>query len=266
MFTYHSGVHSSTVDYVILNLSAAHISDHVETLNDHPLNTSDHLPLSVSVLATPTLAEESGRGPSVNWDRAVQSNLIPEYIARVGPLLSPLLGRSYSSVEELEQEVSSVCSLLVSAAVDTLPTFKTTAPKKRKFTDGELKRMCNSNRSTWSSWNMAGRPNSGPLWEEKKRLKKTIRERIHLLRGVEVRKKISRIDQQFKSGDKNRFKLRKSASTPAAKLRVDGRVISDCSDVLEEWSRHFKSLSASRIDQSHPIHSQIQTLWVRFLL
>ena len=46
-YTYHSGPHFTTVDYILCNQAAAYFCSTVSTIEDHPLNTSDHLPLAV---------------------------------------------------------------------------------------------------------------------------------------------------------------------------------------------------------------------------
>ena len=103
----------------------------------------------------------------------MQGGQLPEYTSRVSSLLSPLLGKIYSSTSELDEEITSVCEFLVSSALESLPHLKDRPSKRRSFRDSELKDLCNSSRTAWSAWNRAGRPIVGPFWEEKKSAKKT---------------------------------------------------------------------------------------------
>ena len=57
-YTYHSGSHATTVDYILSTLAAANISGHVQTMEDHPLNTSDQLPLTIKLNIAPTLVQD----------------------------------------------------------------------------------------------------------------------------------------------------------------------------------------------------------------
>ena len=154
--------------------------------------------------------------------------------------------------------MSKVYDILVSSAFDTLFHISTTS-KKRPFKDSTLKNLCDSSRRTWSKWNSAGRPSSGPLWEAKKQAKKQI---INVLHGIQERKKIMNFDQLFKSNDRCRFKVKKTGPQPIPKLRVEGTTTSDPSILLDAWSSHFHQLAKSEIDPSDPIHSHVQSLWV----
>ena len=79
MFTYHSGPHTTCVDYVLVNLSAAHISNFVKVLEDHPLNTSDHLPLTIELNCNPLLVQQFSTSQRIDWDKALLSGQLAEY-------------------------------------------------------------------------------------------------------------------------------------------------------------------------------------------
>ena len=46
-YTYASGETKTTIDYILLNIDAASLTEGCDTLEDNDLNTSDHLPQSV---------------------------------------------------------------------------------------------------------------------------------------------------------------------------------------------------------------------------
>ena len=57
LHTYTSGGHSSTLDYVLGNAASADLFLSCVTLDDDPLNTSDHLPISVKLIFSPPIIE-----------------------------------------------------------------------------------------------------------------------------------------------------------------------------------------------------------------
>ena len=133
----------------------------MKVLEGHPLNTSDHLPLTIELNCNPLLVQQSSTSQRIDWDnlKALLSGQLVDYSSRVSSLLSSFIDRDYSSITDVEHEISKVCDILVSSAFDTLPHISTVS-KKRPFKDPTLKNLCNSSRRTWSKWNSAGRPSS----------------------------------------------------------------------------------------------------------
>lgn len=68
---------------------------------------------------------------------------------------------------------------------------------RKKFENTELKTICRTSKRAWHIWNNAGRPTSGPLYDEKKSASKHIRQfivrlctRAHTYPGIECSIKI----------------------------------------------------------------------------
>ena len=105
--TYCSGPHSTTVDYIICNQSATFICSSASTLDDHAFNTSNHLPLKVVVHNIVLQdVEQNGPGKKINWTKAESDGSLSIYIQNISSLISPLTGRDYTSIDELDTEIS----------------------------------------------------------------------------------------------------------------------------------------------------------------
>jgi hypothetical protein len=76
-YTYCSGDVRTTVDYILVNQCASYLVTSSAILDDHPLNTSDHLPpIEVN---TVTMTDDVPQIPRVNWRRVTESANTKEY-------------------------------------------------------------------------------------------------------------------------------------------------------------------------------------------
>jgi hypothetical protein len=90
-------------------------------------------------------------------------------------MIRPLIGNSYDSITQVEQELKLVTTGVCKFAIESLPLCKGRNTSKRIFKD-ELKRLD------------AGRPITGDLYERKKKLKKTVQHRINTLEAMKERR------------------------------------------------------------------------------
>ena len=114
--TFFSRTTTTTVDYIIGNLttSTAIVSCIVE--EQHPLNTSDHLPIISNLnLSLLTLAPRSSdQNNSLNWNSALRLGCIPQYasltdeavaphhLVHAGPLIRSWLCKIFNAIVNLE--------------------------------------------------------------------------------------------------------------------------------------------------------------------
>ena len=119
--TYHSGSASTTVDYFVGNSTLASFMESCETLEDHSLNTSDHLPivtrLNLSLLPSQIPIASSS---SLNWDRSVKEGSVSIYTSLSDDVVRPLLEKDYSCIEEVDQDIEFVSSSLLNIASSTI--------------------------------------------------------------------------------------------------------------------------------------------------
>ena len=85
--------------------------------DQHDLNTSDHLPISVQVEVHPERGSHQPQTkPKVNWNKAKELNLIPAYAAAVNAIIPSFIGKSYDTLDEIDADICKVSKLLKEAA------------------------------------------------------------------------------------------------------------------------------------------------------
>ena len=80
-YTYTSGNNTTTIDYIISNSDAFRGIASCSILEEHPLNTSDHLPITCSLnlshIRTPSAPISSSS--NLDWSTAVKECIVPLY-------------------------------------------------------------------------------------------------------------------------------------------------------------------------------------------
>ena len=104
LYTYSSGDNFSTIDFAIANLDALRGIFSCVTLEDHPLNTSDHLPLSCFVETSHLRNEISSAFPTqpLDWKVGAKYFHTINYANACDNITRPFIGNEYSSIEEIE--------------------------------------------------------------------------------------------------------------------------------------------------------------------
>ena len=87
-YTYFNSEHRTTVDYCLLDSNAAHMLQECTTLDHHPLNLSDNLPISANLDLISLLQIRSTTPPKINWKKATLDSSIITYQQRVNTELS----------------------------------------------------------------------------------------------------------------------------------------------------------------------------------
>ena len=64
-----------------------------------------------------------------------------------------------------------VTSILHHAATETIPVIRNSTKVKNYIRDDELKQKCQRSKVAWRHWRNAGRPRSGPLYQNMKAAK-----------------------------------------------------------------------------------------------
>ena len=246
-YTFFKNSCYSTIDYIITNSSIAGNVLSCFTHPHHPLNLSDHLPISISLsLTCPSTVAATPPFQRINWAYAIETNKIPVYVEAISAAIQPLLNITGQSIEHLNDEISYVCNLLSTLAVSYLPVSSKKKKHKKKFSSPELKNLCRTSKKAWCVWNANGRPTSGPLYDDKVISNKRVKQCVHKLQASLIRQNIQRRDTMFKTKDPNRFKLHKS-SLPCSKINIDNHTSSNPSEICSAFRNYFCSLSASHV-------------------
>ena len=110
--------------------------------------------------------------------------------------MAPLIGRSYSSAEEINNEITEeICS----AALHSLPLCKSSVKEKKWYKDQTLSRLASAKKAAWDKWSANGRPKEGPLYDAKIKTRAEFRTRMRVcaVKGREFN--VLMITEVFKS-------------------------------------------------------------------
>ena len=95
--TYYSNGIATTLDYMIGNLTNSSLVTSCCTMEDHPLNTSDHLPIVSKLNVDLPLSVSPTSQLTLDWNRASNDGLVSSYVSLSNDLVKPLLAKDYSS-------------------------------------------------------------------------------------------------------------------------------------------------------------------------
>ena len=259
-YTYFSGSVRTTVDYVLLNLSASSKLLACTILDEVDLNTSDHLPLSVLLSGSVTKKGRvsDAKMPRIDWYEARKGTYLSSYAKEVRERLTPYLDKVVDSVEQVDNEVKHVSWLLVDAAVKTLPHSQ--KRNSQRYQDSTLSSLCVRSRMARRSWREAGCPREGPLYDEKRNLRRAVRRRVKICAAKRVRYRIRKREKLFASGDHSRFRQSCRTQSKCERLVIDGKLVDDPDVLMAAWAEHFRSLARSRIDELESLQDMERNL------
>ena len=90
----------------------------------HPLNYSDHLPLSVHLTITALCNSLTSNSTRLNCKAACDDGSTTAYMAVIEEMVRPLLGRPYSQPSETDEEIILISNCISLAASSFMLTMK----------------------------------------------------------------------------------------------------------------------------------------------
>ena len=190
------------------------------------------LPLSVSPKSQPTL----------DWNRGSNDDSVFSYVSLSNDLVKPLLAKDYSSIHEIEADVS---KSLISIAHLTIPNSRPPNQGIHRIKDTHLSTLCWRSREAYRQWKAAGCPRAGPAYEKRKQCKRDVSSHLEKCRACAQRISIQNRDEAFRSRHPKRFKSH-SQKTGGSSLIMNGWVVTDPQHVLHHWVDHFTTLGKSQ--------------------
>ena len=112
----------------------------------------------------------------------------------------------------------------------------------RACADQSKKLKCKNSKS---AWRRAGRPRSGPAYQQMKVARNDVKTYVRSSRAKMERKVIQARDNMFRERDERRFDIYQK-KTQCRKLVVDGNPIIDEAELLSCWKNHFSNLAHSQ--------------------
>ena len=255
--TYSSGNTKTTTDYIIVD---APLISKCSTLDFHPLNSSDHLPLSITLLLPTVPTVRAPPSTRLDWPTAVRIKSTDTYAAALGDFIRPLLGRTYNSTAEIDQEVHLVSEQILRVASLLIPTIKQKRLKKRFSNNSDLRSLSSRCKAAWSKWCLAGHPREGPEFDEKKKLKKLTKKCADKCRANLERHSLERREKLFKTKDPRRFRVPSHKASLGERLFYNGEIISDPSTILSCWTNHFQTIFQSKATSNTDVTTALKEL------
>ncbi len=245
-YTYANGPHRTTVDYCMMDSCIAHTVLTFAILYPDVLNLSDHLPISINLDIRSAMESTISPTPKLNWQRAEKDSSVRLFSDQIMVFLSSILQQPRpSSPEELDMEITKVCGFIKNAANSHIPSLNPKRKRSYFYRDDTLAQMCRCSKANWRAWRDAGRPRSGLLYDDLKLAKREIKKLLQKHRAKVERKRIQRRDQQVKTAHPDQFRIPRK-TTICKKLRVNGSIYTDTSNLLVCWQYHFQALGQSK--------------------
>ena len=257
-YTYFSGSSKSTVDYIFLDAAFSSNVQSCEIRNHHPLNLSDHLPITLTISSEFETKLFPSSPAAVNWSKAILDGSVKFYASRVHSEISPLLDISPISVGDLDREIQSVVSILIGTAQDCLPSIKRS--NQKFILDHRLASLCKLSKLTWKRWKNAGRPTHGLLYREKQDASRAVKQHVSACRARRERLDIQKRDLLFKKGHNRRFRVFKPQYVCSKLLDGNQQSVTDPSHILELFRSYFSDLASSNMHTNSAVSSAAKSL------
>ena len=146
-----------------------YVIDRCRVLDNHPLNLSDHIPISVSLNKELISCHRPTPQIRLDWRKANTDGLINLYQSELSHHITPILSLPLHSIDDIENEISVVTNIIHEVARSILPHRKASRKVKVYIRDTSLKEMCTESKKAWRQWRDAGRPTSGCLYDNMKK-------------------------------------------------------------------------------------------------
>jgi exonuclease III len=273
-FTYVSNAHNSTswLDHILGSHSLLQAMDCVNILSKLP--NSDHLPLSATfkiALSDPKLinCKSNTCGAKATWTKATQKNLKAYAMTSstlLGKIRLPLetihckdpLCTSSDHRKEIDLMYNSICSALLQASNDTIPTSK--GSSKFDVIPGwnELVKEAHQEaRNAYIIWRDCGKPKQGPICEMMRRTRLTFKYSLRQCQRQEATTRADVMAQSLKDHNSKSFwkevKKHNHVNIPLA-TTIDG--ITGEPEIANHWRVHFEDLFNSVNTQSNKSYVQ----------
>ena len=184
-YTFSSGTHFTTVDYIFASQNLASLIESCGIMDEHELNTSDHLPIIATLSKAKlvdTPSQVSTTKTKINWREACRTHFTLLYTSQVDNKLSHLINKEYEDISEVESDICFLTNTLLKSAEQTLPHIQQKKQQK-KIHNPTLKRLCSQSCQAFWDWKQAGRPRSGAIFDTRVAAKRAVQNCLNKCRA-----------------------------------------------------------------------------------
>jgi len=235
----------SLIDHILVNERCRSTVKSCYIGSDSPLNVSRHLPLYMTLdidvrqsfdFSDPRISSYNKR--YYNWNSA-------ERTSNYSKTLTESLDANQLNYENLNETCDTIIKCICSAADTHVPkrTFKTYL---KPYWSQAIKQFHKLNRAARSAWINAGRPRSGVIYDEYKRLKGDFRRALRKAADEYERNEYEEMDR-LAEVDQGAFwktvnSRKKNKNRHACEIEFDGKLERDPECVLNGWHQYFTNL------------------------
>ena len=266
--THYGPTGQTCIDYIFVPNAIFVNCLECHTLDLDPLNTSDHIPVCVTMDlgAIPRGCTEGVCPVRIRWDKISQANLIQRYQCPIGSDLGNILEQN-KRVNPTSVNVDN----LVDEVIHVIKTHEKVIPRTKfkknvkSYWCNELTQLKRERVKVFNEWSSAGGPRdpADPLFIRNKETKKHFRKRLKIVSREYDEKKV---EEAAKSAEFDRTlfwrMLKRERSGPKLKTpsvkNLEGKIVHDVDEILEVWKKHFSALGipseSPEYDKEHFAH------------
>ncbi len=251
--TFHvNGVGSSYIDHCIISQDCSYLVQQCGVINDAIKNTSDHLPVYI------TLLDEGGNDVattnpkySIAWRKLKEETIYSKYTEplqnAIQDVIPELLQTDHIIPDptDIDKHLKTLTSLMTTTA-DNLTKAKNHKCQKR-YWNPHLTGLAKKTKSLWKQWVASDRPRlDNNLFLAYKSAKKEFRSERH---KAEIRYEQVKIQELCNSQDMDQGffwhivnKGRKQHGSRVHPLKINNKVVSNPDNIRDLWREYYKDL------------------------
>ena len=180
----------------------------------------------------------------IKWNDCSSIEIDEKYVS---PLIAELNELDFSDSTSIEELTRNLTEAIVRHSTSLAPPTKRTNNKSKKsyFRLPDHVKMAKANHSTaFEAWKSSDFVNTGEVFYNYKSTRAVYRSELSNFLNEKEREKIKRLCDASETNEKLFWKLVKSqrSSSQMSAFLVDGKIITDKTDILNMWPDHFETL------------------------
>ena len=214
-------------------------------------NTSDHVPIQVdinlpfiSVLPLGGEVQQFINIMKIKWNNCSSTEIDEKCVS---PLIADLNVLDFSDSTSTEELIKTLTEAIICHSTSLAPPPKRTNNKSKKsyFKLPEHVKMARANHSTaFEAWKSSDFVNTGEIFYNCKSTRAVYCSELQNFLNEKEHDKIKRLCDASETNEKLFWKLVKPqcSSSQMSAFLVDGKIITDKTDILNMWADHFETL------------------------
>ena len=257
-FNSFCGRHHSTLDYIFVPNCFRSSIESARTFEDDPDNTSDHLPIQMTLNFTVNDSSASYHGDSqcskkkckIFWSKFSLEDINSKYVT---PLLFDLEKGDIDPTDS-EKAVEKISKLLIECSAPLTVSHGKTIKKKNKRNvyvrlPDDVKTARSHCTIAFESWKENDYPVGNEICENYRSKRGEYRFKLRNFLNQLEAEKITKLCNAAHTNEKLFWRLLKSqrSTSQMRAFLIDGKIITDKKQILDMWADHFEALGTPSV-------------------